>query len=377
MILIPYKMETTFTRIPFMNAALITVTSLIFFIPITGLVSFHDLEPFVLKEWDLTQLLGSAFLHGGFFHLLGNMVFLWIFGNAICGAVGNVAYPFLYLFLAILSGTGHLMMDSHPAIGASGAINGIVGMTLVLFPKNKIHNFYWFFIPLIWLLKTGKFKTKAIWMILYWLIFDIFGAMAGGDGVAHWAHLGGFVGGVMVGSILLQFHVVDTYSPSLFDVLTGKASDPDAFRDMDLETLAATQKIQNGSAALMPVEQQESAAVAVPPSPSQEVPTIPNIQLSRCVGEGSMVTCYIVNNGATMKTPLLKVPQGVTAVLNSKLAIRTHETGWIRFSTHDQSTIDSIEFMIGYKNRSNDFHKMRFRCVPSANTWTLISSTES
>ncbi len=376
MLLVPYKMETTFTRIPFTNAAIIVVTSLIFFLPFTGAITFNDLEPFVLKDWDFSQLIGSAFLHGGFFHLLGNMLFLWIFGNAICGAVGNIAYPFLYLFLAIISGSTYLIMSSQPMIGASGAINGIVGMTLVFFPKNRIHTFYWFFIPIIWLIKTGKFKTKTSWMILYWLIFDIFGAMAGGDGVAHWAHLGGFMGGVIVGLILLQFHVIVTHSPSLLDVLSGKASDPDAFSDMDLETLATSHRTQNPSNALTPVEQQKSAAITMQPSQPQETPTVPNIHLSRCVGEGSPVTCYIVNKGATIKSPQLKVPQGVTALMNSKIALRTRESGWIRFSTDDQSSIDSIEFILGYKNSLNEFHKMRFRCIPSANTLTMISSTE-
>jgi len=377
MLLIPYKMETTFTRIPFANAAIIVGTSIIFFLPITGIISFGDLEPFVLKDWDLSQLIGSAFLHGGFFHLLGNMLFLWIFGNAICGAVGNAVYPFLYLFLAILSGASHLMIDGTPAIGASGAINGIVGMTLVFFPKNRIHTFYWFFIPVLWIVKTGKFETKTSWMILYWLIFDIFGAMIGGDGVAHWAHIGGFIGGATVGLILLQFHVIDTYSPSLVDVFSGKASDPDTVSSLNLETLAELESPQISSNELTPAGHQESDAMTAQTSHPIASPTVPDICLSRCVGDGSIVTCYIVNKGAILKNPLLKVPQGVTALVSSKIALRTSESGWIRFSTDDQSTIDSIEFILGYKNSSNEFHKLRFRCIPISNTLTLISSTEA
>jgi membrane associated rhomboid family serine protease len=370
-------METTFTRIPFANAVIIVVTSIIFFLPLTGIISFADLEPFALKDWDLSQLIGSAFLHGGFFHLLGNMLFLWIFGNAICGAVGNAVYPFLYLFLAILSGASHLIIDGTPAIGASGAINGIVGMTLVFFPKNRIHTFYWFFIPIVWFVKTGKFETKAIWMILFWLIFDIFGAMIGGDGVAHWAHIGGFLGGVTAGLILLQFHIIDTYSPSLLDVLSGKSSDPDAISSLNLDTLAALESPQISSNAMTTVGQQESDALTAQAPRPIEVPVVPNICLSRCVGDGGIVTCYIVNKGATLKNPILKVPQGVTALMSSKIALRTGESGWIRFSTDDESSIDSIEFILGYKNVSNDFHKMRFRCIPISNTLTMISSTEA
>jgi hypothetical protein len=302
---------------------------------------------------------------------------LWIFGNAICAAVGNVAYPFLYLLLALFSGASHLLISGQPMIGASGAINGIIGLTLVLFPKNRIHTFYWFAIPLIWLIKTGRFQTKTSWMILYWVVFDIIGVLAGGKGIAYWAHIGGFAGGAIIGLILLQLDVVDTYSPSLLDVLSGKDTDIDAAHNMDLETLAANQKSHEAAVALIPAGQHESANGAVQVSQPQEIPTVPDIQLSRCVGEGSTVTCYIVNKGATMKTPLLKVPQGVTAVFNCKVALHSRETGWIRFSTQDQSTIDSIEFIIGYTNTANEFHKMRFRCVPIARTLTLISSTES
>jgi membrane associated rhomboid family serine protease len=350
---------------------------MIFFLPLTGILPIADLEQFVLKEWDIGQLIGSAFLHGGFFHLLGNMLFLWIFGNAVCGAVGNAAYPFLYVFLAVLSGTCHLLISGQPMIGASGAINGIVGMTLVFFPKNRIRTFYWFFIPVLWIVKTGTFETKASWMILYWLIFDILGVIVGGEGVAYWAHIGGFAGGVTVGLILLQFHAIDTYSPSLLDVLSGKASDPDAISSVNLEALAASDSSQNSSNVILPLGQQEPDAMTLKKSQPKEAPAIPDIYLSRCVGEGSPVTCYIVNKGATLKNPVLKVPQGVTALMSSKIALRTSESGWIRFSTDDQSTIDSIEFMLGYKNSSNEFHKMRFRCIPMSNTLTMISSTET
>ena len=137
MMLIPYKLETTFTRIPYVNAALIVITSIIFFLP-EQIFPLADQEAFVLRDWEISGLLGNMFLHGGFMHLLGNMLFLWIFGNAICATVGNGAYGFLYICLGVIAAAVHLVVDGHPAIGASGAINGIVGMSLVLFPRNKI-----------------------------------------------------------------------------------------------------------------------------------------------------------------------------------------------------------------------------------------------
>ena len=120
MILIPYKLETTFTRIPYANAALIIITSIIYFLP-EQIFPMADKQSLVLHDWEVSSLLGNIFLHGSFLHLLGNMLFLWIFGNAICATTGNRAYGFLFLCLGIIAAVAHLVMDSHPAIGASGA----------------------------------------------------------------------------------------------------------------------------------------------------------------------------------------------------------------------------------------------------------------
>ena len=106
MILIPYKLETIFTRIPYANAALIIITSIIYFLP-EQIFPMADKQAFVLHDWSASSLLGNMFLHGSFFHLLGNMLFLWIFGNAICAAVGNIAYVFLYICLGVIAGVFH------------------------------------------------------------------------------------------------------------------------------------------------------------------------------------------------------------------------------------------------------------------------------
>jgi len=376
MLLVPYKMETTFTRIPFANAALIVVTSIIFFLPFTSIVSIDDLEPLVLRDWDLSQLLGSAFLHGGFFHLLGNMLFLWIFGNAVCGAVGNVAYPFVYCGLAIVAGATHLLMSGQPAVGASGAINGIVGMTLVFFPRNRIHVFYWFAIPFLWLIRTGKFETKVIWMILYWLAFDILGIVLGSEGIGYWAHIGGFAFGVAAGLILLQVQAADTYTVSLLDVLTGKASEPAALPAAELEMLGHTQMVPTVLDVPLLDEQEKPVPKKTPIAQPPKIPPHPEIHLLRSVDNGNTVTCYFVNKGAGMKNLQLKVPQGVTTQMNPKTELHPFESGWIRFSTVDKSTIDSIEFILAYKTALDELKKMRFRFVPSANTLTLVSAQQ-
>jgi membrane associated rhomboid family serine protease len=155
-------------------------------------------EQWMLRGWHLKGLLGHIWLHGGLLHLIGNMWFLWIFGNAVCAKVGNLAYLPLYVLLGIAAGVTHLLTGAGPVIGASGAINGIVGMYLVLFYANDI-TCYFIFLPFI----IRQFDVSSFWMILVWLFWDIVGAFwCGGSGVAHFAHLGGFAAGFGIAVLL-------------------------------------------------------------------------------------------------------------------------------------------------------------------------------
>ena len=372
MFLIPYKLETTFTRYPYANIVLIAITSIIFFLP-EQIFPMEDQQVFVLRYWDAAGLLGNMFLHGGFFHLLGNMLFLWIFGNAICAAVGNGAYVFLYLCLGVFAGVVHLSISAHPAIGASGAINGIVGMALVLFPRNKIHVWYFF-----WYIKAGTFATKAYWMVLYWLIFDIIGSMRSPDGIAHWMHLGGFAGGFIVAVCALKFNLIESYHLTLLDIFAGRTEEDEIARKIALEQQVAVAVPAAFIAPPPPGETNDpfSVSPASPPSPypPQPIPTVPDIQLKRCVGSDTLITLYIVNAGATMNSLRLRVPQGVTAQISQTKALRRGESGWIRFSTAD-TPIDSIEFIIAYQDSANTQHKIRFRCIPLSSTLEVVSAT--
>lgn len=179
--------------------------------------------PFILKGWDIKGLLGHIWLHGGILHLLGNMLFLWIFGNAVCAKISNRFYLPVYLGLGIVAGMVHLLFKGGYVLGASGAINGIVGMYLVFFPENVITCYFvlWLFFHLY----IKEFSVSSIWIILFWLVFDIWGAMSGGGGVAYFAHLGGFAGGVVLAILMLKFKLVvmeERYEKSLLQLLSGK-----------------------------------------------------------------------------------------------------------------------------------------------------------
>jgi len=179
-----------------------------------------QVRPYILRGWTIKGLLGNMWLHGGIFHILGNLLFLWIFGNAVCSKMGNLLYAPFYILMGIMAGIAHLMFQGGSAVGASGAINGVVGIFLVFFPINAITCYYslWFFLrPHI-----GSFTIASFWMILFWLAFDIYGATAGdGRPVAYFAHLGGFTAGVGVGIILLKCKIVkmEKWDKSLLEVL--------------------------------------------------------------------------------------------------------------------------------------------------------------
>jgi membrane associated rhomboid family serine protease len=161
-------------------------------------------------------------VHSSLLHLLGNMLFLWVFGNAVCAKVGNLAYPFIYFGLGLAAGPTAHLIDPRPAVGASGAINGIVGMFVVWYLLNDVSCWYAY-----WILAggdVGSFSVSSFWLILLWLAFDVCGLIWGGSEIAYLGHLAGFAAGFVlaVGLLLLRLVEMDRGERSLLDVLRGE-----------------------------------------------------------------------------------------------------------------------------------------------------------
>jgi membrane associated rhomboid family serine protease len=146
-------------------------------------------------------VLTSMFMHGGWFHLIGNMWFLWVFGNNIEDAMGHGRFVAFYLLCGVLAAAAQVAAGPSspvPMVGASGAISGVMGAYLVLYPKVRVHTliFLGFFLTTV---------TLPAWvMLLYWALLQVIGglpAVSGGQtggGVAFMAHLGGFVAGAVL-----------------------------------------------------------------------------------------------------------------------------------------------------------------------------------
>jgi membrane associated rhomboid family serine protease len=146
----------------------------------------------------------SMFLHAGWLHLLGNMLFLWVFGGSVEDRMGHVAYLLFYLFCGLGAGAVHTAFNfgsTVPTIGASGAISGVMGAYIILFPRSRILTL----VPL--LIIFFLWRIPAVLILGYWFVIQFLSglsAAAGAQqgGVAVWAHVGGFIIGAIIVLIL-------------------------------------------------------------------------------------------------------------------------------------------------------------------------------
>ena len=175
-------------------------------------------------EFHFWQLLTHTFFHADALHLAGNMLFLLIFGTRINAAIGNVGIIALYPVLAAAAAWAQMldMRDEMPSLllGASGAIMGLAGMYLVLFPVTHLHVAAWIRIPF---LKLKMFKCRSFWILLLFIAFDvIYTVLAVETGTAHWAHLGGFIAGVLIALALVLSRGINTRGSDLLSVTLGR-----------------------------------------------------------------------------------------------------------------------------------------------------------
>src|SRR5215475_14936117 len=197
---------------PYVNYALVFINAIVFLYELTlnhhgqevlaqlyGTVPSHYAPLLAgkgLSEASALALITSMFLHGGPAHLLGNMLFLWIFGDNVEDNFGHIGYLFFYLFCGVVSGLTHIAFNLHsnvPAIGASGAISGVLGAYLLLYPHNRVLT-----LILIFVVPIPAFIILGYWFLLQFVAgITSFGAAATG-GVAWWAHIGGFLTGLFI-----------------------------------------------------------------------------------------------------------------------------------------------------------------------------------
>ena len=191
---------------PFFSYAIILVNALVFFWQNWGVAdpwqfvnTYGAIPGEIVRGKDLYTLVTSIFLHGGFAHFLGNMLFLWIFADNIEATIGNGRFLGFYFLAGLAAHVAHIALNplsEVPTIGASGAISGVMGAYMVMFPGSRIRVLFLVF----------PFYLPAILFLGLWIYFQFQSGLgelqtAPGDasGVAYWAHIGGFVFGVAAG----------------------------------------------------------------------------------------------------------------------------------------------------------------------------------
>jgi membrane associated rhomboid family serine protease len=220
MLPIPIGTDRPQRQFPWMNVLLIAANVLLYFwsqIPLgpvpqalgmPGLGATGGLgagwERFLLypEHPRLEQFITYQFLHAGLWHLAGNMLFLYVFGNSLNEKLGHVAYLAFYLTGGVLAGCGHVLTSAAPTLGASGSISAVTGMFLVLLPRTHIRMFVWLFVYVdVW-------EIPSMYFILFKVGQDVVEPMLGSSSVAHTAHLSGYLSGFVLGWLLLLTRLV-------------------------------------------------------------------------------------------------------------------------------------------------------------------------
>lgn len=202
----PIRDHNPSRRFPYVTIALIAINVAVFVLQTATVQTDAALAAFY-NEWamipaEITQgeayhtLFSSMFMHAGLMHIGGNMLFLWIYGDNLEDMLGHVGFLIFYLACGLLADAAHILADSAsviPTVGASGAIAGVMGGYLLLFPKAKID----FLVIFVIIFRTF---TLSAWIVLgIWFGIQLVqGALASteGGGVAYWAHAGGFIAGL-------------------------------------------------------------------------------------------------------------------------------------------------------------------------------------
>jgi rhomboid family protein len=146
-----------------------------------------------------SSLLSSMFMHGGWFHIIGNMLFLWVFGDNVEDVMGPGRFFAFYVLCGLAAAAAQIATNpasTVPMVGASGAIGGVMGAYAIMFPRARVH------LLIILVVYVTTISVPAILMLGYWFVLQLLSGVgslgSSGGGVAFWAHIGGFVAGVVL-----------------------------------------------------------------------------------------------------------------------------------------------------------------------------------
>jgi len=204
------------TRRPWVNYALIAANVIVHFYAHT--LDGNALRPYLLYPDSprLWQFFTSVFLHANVLHIAGNMLFLWVFGNALNDRFGHVAYLAFYLAGGVIAGVGYVVLAGRaPVLGASGAICAVTGAYLVLFPRVRVTVLLWIFYFIT------RLQVSSLLFVGFQFVYDAMMTVSGSEGgVAYAAHTSGYLFGIVTSLVLLAAKVVPRDPMDLLDMIT-------------------------------------------------------------------------------------------------------------------------------------------------------------
>ncbi len=247
--MIPIRTDYKMTQRPWVNYGLLAVNIALYFAGYNGVTQsgLHKINHLLLQSNapELYQFISSVFLHASFMHLAGNMMFLWVFGNAINDKFGHVGYLAFYLAGGILAGVGYILLSGHaPVLGASGAIAAVTGAYLVLLPRSRVTVLALLFYVMM------PFEISSLYFLAFQVIFNFVMTAGDGGGVAYAAHSSGYVFGIAVAAGLLALRLLprDTYDllnlikshqrRSRYKRMVGQGYDPFSYVNPELRRKA-------------------------------------------------------------------------------------------------------------------------------------------
>ncbi len=209
--LLPFRDVNPSSRLPLVVFGLITLNVLVFllelaagkqaqnFIYAWGFIPFelfyHELPPYTGYS-PIINIFTSMFMHGGFLHIIGNMLFLWIFGDNVEDFYGHIKFLIFYLTCGTAAALTQAVLDPSstvPMVGASGAISGVLGAYLYLYPHARVRTLFFFFIFI------EIIEIPASIYLIFWFMYQFFGLTSPvPTGVAFGAHVGGFIAGLLI-----------------------------------------------------------------------------------------------------------------------------------------------------------------------------------
>lgn len=356
-LIVPIKTDSPVRRLPYVNYALIAANILIFLVTdalgsLGGSTFGEDLKRrFLLDPSDLSlsSFFTYQFLHGSIMHVLGNMLFLWVFGNSVNSKMGNFAYLLFYLAAGVFAGVGFAMTSQNPCLGASGSIAGVTTAFLVLFPRSEVTTFYWFWFYI------GTWHLQALLLIgLKIILWDNIlsprinaGAF---EEVALAAHIAGYLFGFVVCFVLLLIRALPR---DQFDILAlvkryyQRQQLKAAFADPNAQARAIYGRVARPVSPVtgLPIEAEPSVA-------ESEILRI-RAEISRSVAEGDYAGAAERYEQLLLRDPDQCLPrQNMLTVANQFMTMGRYPQAAAAYEKHlraypKDSDILQIKFLLG------------------------------